>query len=375
MKESVFPYVHGLVLLSLLGLAGCYSSIDAGDGGPFGVSAEGGGFPFTHDDMELVSQKAPPEGCLEVSADTLLESDVPCIRVVADDITIDLNGFTVNGYIYQGALSPQNVEVRNGTVAGGAIVLYGTGILLDQLTVRDHPGFTVEIGGGLITNSLFERNGSAVDLYWGEGIQVRDCRFVENRVGVAIQYDDNSKVINNHFEANEIGVYIWDEDLVGASNSEIRQNRFIRNDLGIWLDAVSEANGTQISKNLFQSNSSSGIAVSLGCAMAYGNPFCAGRGTVIEKNKFIQNGNDPRTLTGRLELPDFPDEPYEVVADDGLTVFGIEELNTADGVTVIGNTAIKNADLGIDAAGVIDGGANLARQNGNESECVGVACR
>jgi len=376
MKKSVFPHVHGLVLLSLLGLIGCYST---SDGGPFGVSAEGGGFPFTHDDMELVSQKAW-EGCLEVSADTLLESDVPCIRVGADGITIDLNGYTVHGPILPGGGTIWNdVEVRNGTVAGGAIIL-GSGTVLDQLIVRDHPGFTVEIGGGLITNSLFERNGSAVDLYWswssaGHFVEVRDCRFVENRVGVAIQDDDNSKVINNHFEANEIGVYIWDEDLVGASNSEIRQNRFIRNDLGIWLNAVSEANGTQISKNLFQSNSSSGIAVSLGCAMEYGNPFCAGRGTVIEKNKFIQNGNDPRTLTGRLWLPDFSGEPYEVVADDGLTVFGIEELNTADGVTVIGNTAIKNADLGIDAAGVIDGGANLARQNGNESECVGVACR
>ena len=39
------------------------------------------------------------------------------------------------------------------------------------------------------------------------------------------------------------------------------------------------------------------------------------------------------------------------------------------------NWANDNADLGIFAvAGVIDGGGNRARGNGNPAECVGVAC-
>ena len=206
MTKRDFSCVHAVALVSLLGVAGCYATED---GDPFNVSAEAGGFPFSHHDTELVSQKAF-EGCLEVSEDTVLDSDVPCISVDANGITIDLNGFTVNGTILRRE-GGSDVEVRNGTVAGGQIDL-GSGIVLDQLIVRDNPGFTVEIRGGLITNSLFERNGSAVDLYWswssaGYFVEVRDCRFVDNGIGVNIASDAGpSRIINNHFEGNDTGV-------------------------------------------------------------------------------------------------------------------------------------------------------------------------
>lgn len=313
--------------------------------------------------------------CLILTEDTVLESDVPCIQV-GDGVTIDLNGFTVNGPIFSLQPAPVNdVTVQNGTVAGGAINLLGTGILLDRLTVTDSPStFAVQIGGGWILHSHFERNVVAVDLFWGGGIQVRHCRFVENLFGINIASDDDSLVLKNTFEANETGIRVWDEDLYGSSGSIIRRNHFRGNGIGVFLNARNEANGTDIDSNVFHSNFSSGIAVSLACARESSDE-CAGRGTVIRKNVMIQNGNEPQILTGAWWMPGGAAEPYEVVLDDGLTVFAPQEFSPADGATVTSNVANRNADLGIEAPGVVDGGGNHGARNGDPLECEGVSCK
>jgi hypothetical protein len=55
--------------------------------------------------------------------------------------------------------------------------------------------------------------------------------------------------------------------------------------------------------------------------------------------------------------------------DDGIDV---EEAAT----TTTRNTAVQNADLGIEAVlGVIDGGGNRAFGNGNPLQCLNVECR
>ena len=44
--------------------------------------------------------------------------------------------------------------------------------------------------------------------------------------------------------------------------------------------------------------------------------------------------------------------------------------------TVTANTANDNGELGIEAVpGVVDGGGNRARGNGDPRQCVGVTCR
>ena len=54
--------------------------------------------------------------------------------------------------------------------------------------------------------------------------------------------------------------------------------------------------------------------------------------------------------------------------DDGFDV-------QSDSARLVNNGAFGNADLGIDAAlGVIDGGGNVARFNGDPRQCVNIAC-
>ena len=46
----------------------------------------------------------------------------------------------------------------------------------------------------------------------------------------------------------------------------------------------------------------------------------------------------------------------------------------AAGIWARANDTIANADLGIDALGIRDGGLNKALLNGNPLQCVGVEC-
>ena len=54
--------------------------------------------------------------------------------------------------------------------------------------------------------------------------------------------------------------------------------------------------------------------------------------------------------------------------DDGIDV-------DAAGTTLTGNVAVHNHDLGIEAVpGVVDGGRNHARFNGNPAQCTNISC-
>lgn len=110
-----------------------------------------------------LARRAPPFWECVLKEDTIRNSDVPCIQV-ADGVTIDPNVSTVNGSIVQ-LESSDDVTIKNGTVADSAVVLFGTNILQNSLTVRGYESsFTIQIGGGIITHSLFERNKVAVSV-------------------------------------------------------------------------------------------------------------------------------------------------------------------------------------------------------------------
>jgi parallel beta-helix repeat protein len=125
--------------------------------------------------------------------------------------------------------------------------------------------------------------------------------------------------------------------LDGADDSLVQRNAVTGgNGPAIFVTSL-ESQGTSdrnvISRNVANSRLSDGILVN-GDATA----------TLLERNTANENGHD-----------------------------GIE-ISVA-GTTVTGNTANFNHDLGIEAVpGVIDGGGNRARGNGNALQCTNVAC-
>lgn len=316
----------------------------------------------------LKALEASASDCLTLTHNTVLQDDAPCL-FVGGGVIVDLNGHTVFGNILE-LDSGDHITIKNGTVAEGAIVLLGAHNRLKQMIVRDsNSTFAVQLGGGsVISHSVFERNVVAVDLYWGGDVEVRRSVFRLNHTGVNITSDNHSFLHSNVFWENETGVRIWDEDFSGSSGNIIDQNAFHNNGIGVFLDAHSEANDNHLQGNWFFSNESSAIVVRLACERVYTDQ-CAGRGTQIHGNWLVQNGGQAQVLSGTWWLSNGEQQDYEVVLDDGLTVVALPELDVANGVTVTRNLALFNADLGISAPGVIDGGLNYGVFNGNAEQC------
>jgi len=317
--------------------------------------------------------------CFLAEGNVVLEFDVPCIDIGDSDVVIDLGGFTVSGNI-QNFDRGGSVAISNGTVDGGNINLFSRDgdQLIDNITLKNFEGgsgFAVQIESGRIINSTFENNDSvAIDLFFGDSIEVVNNRFINNRLAINIASDNNSVVSNNFFENNEMGIRLYDEDFSGVNDTLIERNVFSENDIGVYVNARSEVNGTVIERNVFLSNRSSGIVFLVDCAPMF-TDSCAARDTVVERNVLLRNGFDARSISGSFLGRDFESFPYDVIADDGILILGFEPEQAADGITLTRNFSLLNSALGINAdENVIDGGRNLSRLNGDSRQCVGVDC-
>ncbi len=295
--------------------------------------------------------------------------------------TLDLGGFTYEGYIE----GYQNVTLRNGTVAHGGIDFYACDdCRIEEVHVRDGDAdFTVGLGlRNVVRASRFSGNSVALDLYDYYGFPsgdntIVDCEFEDNGTAVNIASHSGNLVESNTFRGNRVGVNLWDEDYFGVNDNTVARNEFVENTFGVAHRVVSCSDtwppadlgrcqqGNRFTDNVFRGNETSGMSVvDLGDYLGdCGDPGaqCDAVEMSIEDNLFEANGFGP------------PPVPWLFPAgDDGLTVAGPPDLT--DGIRVAHNVAIANADLGIEAPGVIDGGGNRARDNGDPLQCVGVVC-
>jgi parallel beta-helix repeat protein len=318
---------------------------------------------------------APCPGPL--TANTTLSSDLACDLRVAAPIVLNLGGHTVTGDVFgapSGGVPLDDVRVTNGTVVGTVNLTGSSRVRLDHVTVRNGSGFAVQLGpSSRIQFNRFLNNGTAVDEYFGGSSTISDNVFEGNGIGVLIGRRGNVRVQRNSFTGNDTGAFLQDENFSGASDNAIEGNRFSGNGVGVNLRfrCDSPATGTlpctdamarnTIAGNRIERSSGSGVVITGRCTAAPGADTCAGSGTTILDNRITGNGTAPPVPSGT-----------DPVTDDGLTFVGTAA--SAAGVTLTGNTANRNADLGFDAAGVVDGGGNRAAGNGNPVGCVGVAC-
>ncbi len=94
-----------------------------------------------------------------------------------------------------------------------------------------------------------------------------------------------------------------------------------------------------------------------------------GMGTRILRNRATSSGGSG------IALFDVPTGVVGYNSTDDSAVDGITIQNSQAGLTIVGNSANFNGNLGINAsAGVTDGGDNHARGNGNPTQCVNVVC-
>ena len=180
----------------------------------------------------------------------------------------------------------RNVLVSEGTMEsqiGNGIHLWKCEhITIDKNSIKGHrDGIYFEF----VTNSMITNNHSETNLRYGLHFMFSHNndylynRFVNNGAGVAVMYTRNVKMIGNHFEEN------WGSSAYGLllkdiRDSEVRQNHFKKNTIGIHLESVSR---THFEENTFNEN---GYAIRLQASCD---------DNVFTKNNFAANTFDMAT--------------------------------------------------------------------------------
>ena len=328
------------------------------------------------------------------------------IVIGADNITLDLNYHTIDG---DGAptagCDPATDFCDTGvanfghdgvTIAHGSLRQFGGGVNFGQV---DHNRLldisaskNADIGIQLFgcSRSLIQSSygTGSTSRHNGTGLGLFDChhvRVLHNTVrrnaghhGLAL-VDVNDSLIRGTRVSRNGGEGMIVE---GGERNRIRHNRLVRNDAGITLGPGSHnviaknrvsggRDGIRIEKghgNLVADNVVT-RARRAGIRLGIPHPFLGGahntvRGNLVKGSRadgFLVNRKDNHSLLKR--------NVARGAGDDG---FDVDSRTTK----LTRNRAVRNGDLGIAAVrGVIDGGRNIARHNGDPRQCTHIACK
>ena len=344
-----------------------------------------------------------------ITTDTTLTQDlVDCanngIVIGADNITLDLNGYRVDGdgRSFAGCVQGEicdagllNFSHGGVTVTGGSVQEFSFGALVvaagqnrvlnisaknnrfvgigvvscRQSVVRDSSG--IHNGGGdgdgmflldshhvRVINNVFAKNGE-LGIHVGESSNnvVKGNVIARNPTASIVEGNRNS-IRRNHIRDNEENAIF-----IGNNNVIVRNNvsggvRGARSS-GI---AVEEGRGNLVAHNVVARVHGPGIVLGLD------RPPIGGSHNVVRQNLvrgshgdgFWVAAEDDRSVLKR-----------NVAVDSRRDGFDVE----GRGTKVVGNLALRNGDLGIEAARwVIDGGGNIARNNTDPRQCTNIVC-
>ena len=219
-------------------------------------------------------------------------NDIAAIKILdSHHVRIIDNKFEKTFFGIYLANSTQSWIEKNTLISSGTMESQiGNGIHLwkcDRITINENTisGHRDGIYFEFVTNSMITNNHSEGNLRYGLHFMFSHNNeylynsFVNNGAGVAVMYTRNVKMIGNHFEEN------WGSSAYGLllkdiRDSEVRQNYFKKNTIGIHLESVSR---THFEGNTFNEN---GYAVRL---------QASSDDNVFTKNNFAANTFDMAT--------------------------------------------------------------------------------
>jgi parallel beta-helix repeat protein len=351
-----------------------------------------------------------------ITTNTTLHHDlVNCpddgIVIGADNITLDLNGHTIDGdgvltepcpdgpnFCDQGV---NNTAGHSGiTIKGGSISdftdavfdegrnnlmrglfvsnSFGSGIVLfnsqnDRVTgsflhdnglTQEAQGIIVDFGSGnLFDGNRMSNNGDAgITVFASNDNRVTDNSFVGNRFeGVVMVEGTGNQATGNHITGSPLGVGIdGDHSVVSSNQMTIPIAGPADSNFGITFEG---GTGSVLANNVI-----------IGADTGLRVEAFAGEtdGTQIRGNVVTASGTDGIAVDLELVGPVLNTQLVGNVAV-GAGVDGVH-VNSSS-TTIARNIANRNGNLGIEAVpGVIDGGGNHAAGNGNPLQCTNVKC-
>jgi parallel beta-helix repeat protein len=365
---------------------------------------------------------ASPVGCGDtITKDTKLHNDLTnCpnngILIGADDITLDLNGHTIDGDGKRTENCPPQTpcdvgvfnEGHNGVrIKGGSIREFELGVSV--LGASDnrlrHLSSSDNAFGGLVvfqsTHSRVERNsanhnGSPTE-HRGTGIVLiasHNIRTERNSVsgngddGIFVSGSNNNRIAKNSVSGNSFsGIGIEGDGNEVSDNTVHRnddnvivfgnRNRVTGNEISHAVGCGQEGCGYGISVEGGEGNlvANNWVASALNdtIRVASFDPHNPTVGTVVRDNLARAAGVDGISVGTDGEKTDVT---HTLIQGNRASAAGDDGLDVESAATKLTrNTANRNHDLGIEAVhGVTDGGGNKASGNGNPAQCTNVVC-
>ena len=356
-----------------------------------------------------------------ITTDTTLDSDlVNCpnngIVIGASNITLDLNGHTIDGDgtlvdpCPEGATCDVGVDNSAGhsgvTVKGGSIRQFALGVLvlgagrnsLRHLSVSRNFFVGIVIGESARTaveRSSITRNGvttqqAGMVLFASHDNRIERNLFSGNgNRGLLVDSANGNRINHNIFANNpEAGVAI-----VGDRN-QVSHNRVVSNGDNI----IVVGDGNTITRNKVVDAvgcpaEDGGIGCGFGISLEGGSHNLVARNNVTRARYGIRVDAFEGTTVGNVvranvvraaEIDDIVvNFEHAGPVTNTLLVRNIAIGAGDDGIdvespstTLTRNVAVHNGDLGIEAVpGVIDGGGNHAAGNGNPLQCINIDCK
>jgi parallel beta-helix repeat protein len=351
-----------------------------------------------------------------ITADTTLHHSLfNCpsngIVVGADDVTLDLNYHTIDGdgtavadcdTLKERCDIGVDIHGHDGvTVVHGSIRQFEDGVVaqaaphtrllgissssnhLSAIVVSDSNrsvvrnssgiGSTNDISEGIfvvlsdrvrIIHSSFRDNGlppfgTGINLFESTHTLIRGNRLSGNEgAGILLNGDDNRVTRNRSVRDEEVGIWV-----LAADGNVISRNRVVR----LRQSGQSELAAVQVTggdRNVLARNS---VRHSEGDAIGVGGSTMV-EANVVRHNHVRGAGEDGVHVTAKAKHTLLRGNRVGHAGDDGIDV-------DRRATKLTRNRAVRNADLGIEAVrGVIDGGANVARHNGDRRQCTHIAC-
>lgn len=346
------------------------------------------------------------------------------LLIGADNITLDLNGHTIagNGELVKpcpkdefcdvGLLNDghDGVAVRHGSVRD-----FGIGVFIGKarharvlgISSSRNPLFGMVVDASarsLVRNSSasgnFGPDGDGMGVFGSHHVRILHNSIRRNgQLGIHVAESTHILINKNVISRNPTAISLE------ANRNEVSRNRVSRNGNGIGIagnrnvvrgNRVERTRGAEGGfaiplehgdHNLIERNS---IRYTQASAISVG--FEPGAGNVVRRNRIRGAGEHGILVDFKGKHTRLLGNVIRGAAEDGVLVkssakhtllrgnhsFGAKD----DGIdidsvatTLIGNTANRNHDLGIEALpGVTDGGRNKASGNGNPLQCTNVSC-
>jgi CSLREA domain-containing protein len=351
----------------------------------------------------------------------------------ADDITVDLDGHTIDG-VGEGA-GIRNPRFDGVTVTNGSVQEFSVGVAVDpsarnvvstlNATLNALAG--IQLSGArdaaVRTNTLGANEGEAIALLGGtQATVVRDNTITGNLGrGIWIESSSGNRIEDNSITASEDAAIALD----GAANTTLRRNSLSANVGGIEVLAFSH--GTRLERNTVTSGGGGILVAQSNAAQVLENQVqqTTDAGITLDmSNGGVVRRNDLRFNNGGIMLSDSSGNRVESnnasgttgtgIGIDGASLSNVVAMNTAgsnggegiavDAVAPAGqgnlidrNSALSNGDDGLIVTGSghtivanvahingewgmyvepgnVDGGGNLAAGNVEPQQCFGIAC-